>query len=204
MSGTLAQAQGEQFLDVLWDSARNIETRPGVAVEVIAHGEWLGLEAKAGIKATYYPLSLVELSVDGAVGLGGGFDLPNWFPVSAYGHLGASIGGAMVVAFDLETGEARLKPRIKFSLPSICLGGRPVPLLEIECTHLNLFYDPEDSQISMYFTLGAGLPLPFLPDLGKLLVQISPKLRAKGELHGIARFDMDSSMLEQNLKQLMA
>jgi hypothetical protein len=177
-----------------------MEPKLGVAIDITGHAEWIGVEAKAGSKLAYYFPTLVEVSlVDVIVGGNIGIDLPNWMPASLYGNVSASIGGALVGVMDLaELADMHLTPRVKLALPGFCLGGRLVPWLEVECTHLTLYLNTLDpAKISVYFTLGSGLALPFLPDLGKMLVQISPKLKAKSELHGILRFDFNAGQLKR-------
>jgi hypothetical protein len=193
-----ASRQAENFLDALWQTAQTCQPKVGIGTELFGHGEWLGVEAKGGGgKVTYYLPSLLEFSIDVSAGVNAGIELPNWFPASVYGSCGASLGLALVGVIDIaEIADAHFEPRVKLSIPAVNLGGRPIPLLELECTHLNIFFNPlQPYKISVYFTAGAGLALPFLPDLGKLLVQLSPKLRVKGELHGILRCDFRGEQL---------
>jgi hypothetical protein len=192
--------QTDRFLDALWDTLQTVEPKLGVAIDITGQAEWIGAEVKAGSKLAYYVPSLVEVSlVDAIVGGNIGVDLPNWMPASVYGNLSASIGVALVGVMDvMELEHMHFATRIKLAVPAFCLGGRLVPWLEIECTHLTLYLNAKDpAKVSVYFTLGAGLALPFLPDLGKLLVQISPKLKAKSELHGIVRFDFNAGQLKR-------
>jgi hypothetical protein len=196
--------QTESFLDALWEVVQTVEPKFGVAIDITGHAEWLGAEAKAGSKLAYYLPSLVEVSlVDVVTGLNAGVDLPNWLPTPVYANLAASLGGALVGVVELsDLDNLQFVPRAKLSIPAMNCGVPPIPGFEVECTHLNIYFDvlhPE--KLSLYFTLGVGLALPFLPDIGKLLVQISPKLKAKGELHGILRLDFNASALGEYINQ---